>query len=281
MENSSIFRPGGKVGLLAAGIDDVHALLASAPQSHNHLVAIEKEARAWRGRVVFDGLFRRLRRFEGLYFNGGVGGDGEAAEGGERRIAEDSLDPVVRFREEVVRVFKDKGGHIAEGDASANGEAGNNRDADLDGTAGEGADGGKLIGDFEAGLFGQGAGDEVEGGGGVEHPTVRAGIDVDGKVGEAKRVAADLEQEGIVGLNGHGRVGGGQRQQLERHFDFVLLVGAQMALEAGFEGLIGLGGLGQIAGAEIVLGEGFAEEFFLGCITACGDLIDEGLEELD
>ena len=48
-----------------------------------------------------------------------------------------------------------------------------------------------------------------------------------------------------------------------------------MALEPEVKCLIGFGGFGPIALAEVVLGEGFADEFFFGFITAGCDLIDE------
>ena len=121
----------------------------------------------------------------------------------------------------------------------------------------------------------RGAGDEVEGRGGVEHPTARARVDKDGNVGEAEGIFADLERERVAGLDGHGRVGLGQRQQLERHLDLVLLVGAELRVQAGVEGLVGLGGLGPVAEAQVVFGERLAQQLFVGRVAAGAHLIDE------
>ena len=178
---------------------------------------------------------------------------------------------------EVVLVVKHKGRHVAEGDASAQGEAGNDGDVDLDGPPGERVNGGELVGDLEAGLFGQRAGNQVEGSGGVQHPTVRAGIHKDRNFGEAERVGAHLQLEGVAGLDRHGRVGRGQGQQLQRHLDPGLLVGVQIALEAGFECLIGLGCFAPVAAAEIILRQGLAQQLFMGGVAAGRDLIHQRL----
>ena len=68
-------------------------------------------------------------------------------------IAENAFDLIAAAREGIIRVVEDKGRHIAQGKAAADGEARNHGDVDLDGPAGEGVDGGGFVGDFEAGLF--------------------------------------------------------------------------------------------------------------------------------
>ena len=63
-------------------------------------------------------------------------------------------------------------------------------------------------------LFGRGAVDEVEGRGGVEHPALGVGIHKDRNVGEAERVLAHLQREGIAWIDGHGRIVFGQGSSL-------------------------------------------------------------------
>jgi len=53
-----------------------------------------------------------------------------------------------------------------------------------DGPSGEGVDGAGSLCYRQAGLFGQRAGDQIEGRSGVEHPLCRPRIDVDGKFGQ-------------------------------------------------------------------------------------------------
>ena len=145
---------------------------------------------------------------------------------------------------------------------------------DLHRTAGKSVDGGRLIGHFEAGLFRKRSGDEVEGRRGVEHETVWTGIDVDGKIGETKRVLGDLKQKRVIRLDGHGRIRRSKGQKFERKLDFALLIGAQMVLETRFESLIGLCGFGQVAGPKVVLSESFAEQLFASGVATDGDLIE-------
>ena len=208
-----------------------------AAQGDDDLIAVEKEGGAGDEQVVLR-CGRDL--FGGADLDGVVEGDGEAADGGQRGIAEDSLDLITAARKVKIRVVVDEGRHVAEGEPPADGEARNHGDVDLDGAAGEGVDSGGFIGDFEAGLFRGGARDEIEGRSGVEHPTARARVDKDGNVDEAEGIFADLERERVAGLDGRGRVVLGQRQHLERHLDLVLLVGAELGVEAGVEGLVGL-----------------------------------------
>src|SRR5579862_8043650 len=153
----------GEIGLLAGGVDGEHLFIGSQAEGYDDLVAVEKETGAI---VVGLRLAFGLQLAGWMQFNGGVIGDGQAAEGGERRISEYALNLVMGLREVVVGILEDEGGQVVEGEAAANGEAWNDGRMHLHGPAGESVNGGRVFRDFQADFAGQGAGDQVEGGGG-------------------------------------------------------------------------------------------------------------------
>src|SRR5579862_3611977 len=109
----------GEIGLLAGGVDGEHLFVGSQAKGYDDLVAVEEETGAI---VVGLRLAVGLQRAGWTQFNGGVIGDGQAAEGGERRISKYTLHLVVRLWKGVIGVFEDEGGHAVEGETASDGE---------------------------------------------------------------------------------------------------------------------------------------------------------------
>ena len=249
----------------------------NAPERHDDLVAIQIEWRAVGQKVVF---FRSSDLLYRTHLDDVVGGDGEAANGGERRIAEHTFDLVAGAREGIVRVVEDEGRHIVKRQTATDGETRNHGNVNLDGPPGEGVNRRHLVRDFEADLFCRGARNEIERQRGIKHPTARSRIDKDRNIDEAQRIGGDLKPERVTGIDGRGRVVLGQRQHLERHLDLVLLVGRQLGMEAGIERLIGRGGLGPVAQAQVVLGQRRAQQLFVRRVAASRHRVNKRLQQL-
>src|ERR1035441_6548367 len=72
---------GREVALLACGVQCIHPLVPQVTERHNHLIAIQKETCAsWSRSLCRLGL----HLFDGTDLDGGIGGDGEAAERSQR-----------------------------------------------------------------------------------------------------------------------------------------------------------------------------------------------------
>ena len=289
----------GEVGLLPARIDGIHALVVRtggriradsrirrrgviaerlhAPERHDDLVAIQIKWRAVGQKVILCGSSDLLGR---THLDRGVGGDGKAADGSQRRIAEYALYPVAGAGKNVVLIFVDEGHHIAQREAAADGEARNHGDSDLDGAPGESVNCRRFERELEAHVFCRRARNQIEGQRGIEHPTARSSIHKNRNVDEAQGIGRHLKRKRVAGVDGRGRVVLGQRQHLERHLDLVLLVRRKLVMQPRVERLIGLRGLRPIAQAQIVLGQRGAQQLFVRCVAAGCHFIDKWLEQL-